>query len=105
MDFKSDDIELYAIVLLMIFLWWFIKNTIKFYHGEKKRVKHLHRFAKDGEVESQVELGEHYQKGKVVKKSCDRAAYWYNRAALSGDDEAKGYLEKFMQKRKGKKKC
>jgi len=105
MDFKSNDIELYAIVVLMIFLWWFIKNTIKFYHGEKKRVKNLHKFAKAGEVESQIELGEHYQKGRVVKKSCDRAAYWYNRAALSGDEDAQGYLQKFLKQRKGKKKC
>jgi TPR repeat protein len=84
-------------------LIWFIRNTIKFYHGEKRRVKNLHKFAKEGEVESQVELGKHYQKGNVVKKSCNRAAYWYNRAALSGDEEAKGYLEDFMKNKKGKK--
>jgi len=104
MDFNTSDIELYAIVFLIIFLWWFIRNTIKYYHGEKKRVKHLHKFAKEGEIESQVELGKHYQNGEVVKKSCERAAYWYNRASLNGDEEAKGYLKNFKEK-KGKKKC
>jgi len=103
MDFDTDNIELYVIIFLIVFLLWFIRNTIKFYYNEKKRVKRLHKFAKEGEVESQIALGEHYQKGKVVKKSCDRAAYWYNRAALSGDDEAKGYLEKFLDKKRGKK--
>jgi len=105
MDFYSNDMELYAIVLIFILLLWFIKNTIKFYHGEKKRVKNLHKFAKNGEVYSQIELGKHYQKGKVVKKSCDRAAYWYNRAALNGHKEAQGYLKKFMENKRGKKKC
>jgi len=104
MDFNNSDIEIYAIIVLTLFLWWFIRNTIKFYHGEKRRVKNLHRFAKDGEVESQVELGKHYQTGKVVKKSCQRAEYWYHIASLNGDEEAKGYLEKFREK-KGNKKC
>jgi len=103
--FNNEDIELYAIICLVIFLLWFIRNTIKFYYNEKKRVRRLHRFAKDGEIDSQVELGKHYQKGKVVKKSCDRAAYWYNRAALSGDEKAKGYLEKFLEKKRKGKKC
>jgi TPR repeat protein len=103
MQIDSENFELYVIIFLFIFLIWFIRNTIKFYHGEKRRVKNLHKFAKDGEVESQVELGKHYQKGKVVKKSCNRAAYWYNRAALSGDEEAKGYLEDFIKNKRGKK--
>jgi len=103
MQIDSENFELYVIIFLFIFLIWFIRNTIKFYHGEKRRVKTLHKFAKDGEIESQVELGKHYQKGNVVKKSCNTAAYWYNRAALSGDEEAKGYLEDFMRNKKGKK--
>jgi TPR repeat protein len=105
MSIDLDNIELYLIAFLILFLWWFIRNTIKFYYGEKKRVKNLHRFAKDGEVDAQVELAKHYQKGKVVKKSCDRALYWYNRASLSGSDEAKGYLQKFVEDKKGRGKC
>jgi TPR repeat protein len=103
MDFKSDNIELYVIIFVLFLLIWLIKDTIKFYYGEKRRVKNLHRFAKEGEIESQIELGKHYQKGKVVKKNCDRAAYWYNRAALSGDKEAKSHLEEFMKNRRGNK--
>ena len=105
MNFNQDNIELYAIAIIIIFLLWFIRHTIKYYYKEQKRLKHLHKFAKEGEVESQLELGKHYQKGKVVKKSCERAAYWYNRAALNGDEEAQGYLEKFMENQGGKKKC
>jgi TPR repeat protein len=104
MDFKISDIELYLIVVLAIFLWWFIRNTIKLYYGKKRRLKHLHKFAKEGEVESQVELGKHYQNGEIVDKSCQRAAYWYHRASLNGDSEAKEYLKKFKNK-KGNIQC
>ena len=100
-----ENLELYIIVGLFIFLIWFIFNTKKFYFGEKRKVKNLHRFAKWGEVEAQQKLAQYYQKGKMVKKSCDQAAFWYQKAAFSGDEKAKGYLQKFLDKRKNKGKC
>jgi len=33
-----------------------------------------------------------------VKKNCENAAFWYQKAAFSGDKDAKGYLEKFLDK-------
>ena len=48
-----ENVELYIIAGLAIFTLWFIFNTIKYYKGEKRKVKHLHRFAKEGEVEAQ----------------------------------------------------
>jgi len=101
-----EDIELYIIVVLFLFIIWFIFNTKKFYHGEKRKIKNLHRFAKEGEVEAQQDLAQRYQKGEMVKKSCDHAAFWYQKAAFSGDEKAKGYLQKFLDKRKKRKnKC
>ena len=101
-----ENIELYIIVVLVVFIVWFIFNTKNFYHGEKRKVKNLHRFAKEGESEAQHDLAHRYQKGKMVKKNCDQAAFWYQRAAFSGDEKAKGYLQKFLDKRKKRKnKC
>jgi len=101
-----EDIELYIIVVLFLFIIWFVLNTKKFYHGEKRKIKNLHRFAKEGEVEAQQDLALRYQKGKTVKKNCDRAAFWYQKAAFSGDEKAKGYLQKFLDKHKKRKnKC
>jgi TPR repeat protein len=101
-----ENIELYIIVFLIVFLIWFIFNTKKFYHGEKRKVKNLHRFAKEGEVEAQRDLAIRYQKGKMVKKSCNNAAFWYNKAALSGDEKAKNHLKNFLEKqKKHKNKC
>jgi TPR repeat protein len=99
------NIELYAIVILFLFTFWLIFNTIKYYRGEKRKVKNLHRFAKEGEVKAQQNLAKHYQKGDMVKKNCEKAAFWYQKAAFSGDDEAKGYLQKFLERHKQKNKC
>jgi len=100
-----ENFELYLIAGLIVFTLWFIFNTKKFYFGEKRKVKNLHRFAKEGEAEAQGHLARRYQKGKMVKKNCQQAAFWYQKAAFSGDEEAKGYLQKFLDKRKNKKKC
>ena len=102
MDFLKDveNVELYIIVALIIFTVWFILNTIKHYKGEKRKVKHLHRFAKEGEVEAQHTLAKRYQKGFAVKKSCQKAAFWYQRAAFSGDPDAKDLLEKVRKKKR-----
>ena len=87
-----ENIELYLIAGLVVFTLWFIFNTKKFYFGEKRKLKNLHHFAKEGDVEAQQELARHY----------DKAAFWYQKAALSGDEKAKGYLQKFLDNRKTK---
>ena len=97
---KIENIEIYAIVGLFIFIVWFTFNTIKYYKGEKRKVKHLHRFAKEGEAEAQHHLAKRYQKGYAVKKSCQKAAFWYQKAAFSGDENAKGVLEKMREKKR-----
>jgi len=101
-----EDIELYIIAALFMFMIWFIFNTKKFYYGEKRKLKNLHHFAKEGEVEAQQDLALRYHKGKMVKKSCGHAAFWYQKAAFSGDEKAKGYLQKFLENHKKRKnKC
>jgi len=65
---KYEDIELYALIGLFIFTVWFIVNTIKYYYGEKRKIRHLHRFAKEGERDAQYRLAKRYQKGDMVKK-------------------------------------
>ena len=105
---QVEDLEVYLFLFLLLFTLWFIRNTVKYYKGEKKKVKTLHRFAKEGEVESQRQLAKRYQKGYAVKKSCNRAAFWFQKAAYSGDEEAKEHLKSFLEKRNssGKdKKC
>ena len=102
MEFFEDleNIELYIIVALFIFTVWFILNTIKYYKGEKRKVKHLHRFAKEGEADAQHHLAKRYQKGFAVKKSCQKAAFWYQKAAFSGDPDAKSFLEKIRKNKR-----
>jgi TPR repeat protein len=100
-----ENLELYLILGLIVFTLWFILNTKKFYFGEKRKVKNLHHFAKAGDVDAQQKLAQYYQKGEMVKKSCDHAAFWYQRAAFSGDKKAKGYLQKFLDEHKNKRKC
>ena len=95
-----ENIELYIIGGFMIFTLWFILNTIKFYKGEKRNVKHLHRFAKEGEVDAQSNLAKRYEQGNMIKKSCNRAAFWYQKASLSGNKEAKESLETILKKKK-----
>ena len=101
---SMENIELYIIVGLFFFIIWFIFNTIKYYHGEKRKVKNLHRFAKEGEEDAQGSLARRYQKGDMVKKDCQKAAFWYQKADFSGNEEAKGSLEKFLENRKNKNK-
>ncbi len=95
-----ENIELYLIASLFVFTVWFILNTFKYYKGEKRKVKHLHRFAKEGEAEAQRHLAKRYQKGYAVKKSCQKAAFWYQKAAFSGDDDARGFLDKILKKKR-----
>jgi len=98
MDIKN--IELYIIVFLFFFIIWLIYNTVKYYKGEKRKVKHLHRFAREGESLSQYELAKRYAKGQAVKKSCQNAAFLSQKAAFSGDDDAQKLLDKILKKRR-----
>ena len=105
---KIEDLEVYILLFLSLFTLWFIRSTIKYYKGEKKKVKILHRFAKEGEVQSQFQLAKRFQKGIAVKKSCNQAAFWYQKAAYSGDEQAQEHLKKFLEKRsrsRDHKKC
>ena len=95
-----ENIELYMIVALSVLTIWFILNTIKYYKGEKRKVKHLHRFAKEGEVDAQHSLAHRYRKGHAVKKSCKKAAFWYQKAAFSGDNDARSVLEKIRENKR-----
>ncbi len=101
------NMELCIIIGLFFFIIWFIFNTIKYYRGEKRKVKNLHRFANEGETKAQGDLARCYQKGNRVKKNCQKAAFWYQRAVFSGDEEAKGPLQIFLEnhQNKNKKKC
>jgi len=100
-NFKGmENIELYMIVAFSVFTIWFIFNTVKYYKGEKRKVKNLHRFAKEGEVEAQHSLAHRYRKGHAVKKSCKKAAFWYQKAAFSGDNDARSLLEKIREKKR-----
>lgn len=95
-----EDIELYLMLFLIFFTFWFIMNTIKYYKGEKRKVKHLHRFAREGESLSQYELAKRYAKGQAVRKSCQNAAFLSQKAAFAGDDKAQALLDKILKKRK-----
>jgi TPR repeat protein len=93
------NIELYLIVVLFFFTLWFIYSTIKYYKGEKRKVKHLHRFARQGETLSQYELAKRYAKGQAVRKSCQNAASFSQKAAFSGDKDAQKLFEKIIKNR------
>ena len=95
-----ENIELYLIVFLILFTLWFMLNTVKYYKGEKRKVKHLHRFAREGESLSQYELAKRYAKGQAVRKSCQNAAFLSQKAAFSGDDRAQKLLDTILKKRK-----
>jgi TPR repeat protein len=94
-----EKFELYFIAILGLFTLWFIFNTIRYYRGEKRKVKHLHRFAKQGESLSQYELAKRYAKGQALQKNCKNAAYWSQKASFSGHSDAKSLFEKIMKKK------
>lgn len=95
-----ENIELYVLVFLAIFTLWFIVDTVKYYKGEKRKVKHLHRFAREGVSISQYELAKRYAKGQAVRKSCQNAAYLSQKAAFAGDKNAQKLLNKILKNRK-----
>ena len=77
-----ENIELYLIASLFVFTVWFILNTFKFYKGEKRKVKHLHRFAKEGEAEAQHHLAKRYQKGICRKKKLSKGSLLVSKGCL-----------------------
>ena len=95
-----ENIELYLIVFLFFFTLWFIWSTVRYYKGEKRKVKHLHRFAKEGESLSQYELAKRYAKGQAVRKNCQSAAFWSQKSLFSGNEDARPLLDKIMKKRR-----
>ena len=97
---QIENIELYVIIILFLFTLWFIRNTIKYYKGEKRKVKHLHRFAKEGESLSQYELAKRYAKGQAIRKNCQSAAFWSQKSLFSGNEDARPLFEKIMKKRR-----
>ncbi len=99
----NGEMELYLFLALLLFTLWFIRSTVKYYFGEKRKLRQMHRFAREGDLEAQQHLARRYRKGDMLPKSCERAAYWYQKAALSGDEEAKGFLETFLENHR--KKC
>ena len=88
------------IFLLVLFTIWFIANTIKYYKGEKRKVKHLHRFAREGESISQYELAKRYAKGMTVRKSLQNAAYLSQKSAFSGNENAQVLLDDILKNKK-----
>jgi TPR repeat protein len=100
-----ESLELSLIVGLFIVTVWLILHTLDYYRAQKRYVKNLHRFAREGEAEAQYALAQCYQKGHMVKKECHTAAFWYQKASFSGNKKAKGYLEHFMAQRLKQNRC
>ncbi len=98
-----QDLEIYLFGALALFTIWFIRHTINYYYAKKRMFRHMQRFAKEGDIDAQQYLARSYKKGDMVKKSCARAAFWYQKVAFSGDEEAKGFLEKYFENHR--KKC
>ena len=94
-----EDIELYIIGVLIIFILWLIINTIKYYRGEKRKIKHLHRFAKEGETLAQYHLAQRYYKGNMMKKNKRNAAFWSQKASFSGDKKAQALFDEIVKKK------
>ncbi len=99
-----QKVELYLIVILTIILIVLIVHTTRYYRGEKRKVKNLHRFANEGEVEAQLRLAECYEKGIVVKKDPQKAAFWRQKAIFSVDRRAKGAYRDILRIKRNQKK-
>ena len=105
---RYADIEFYALIGLFLFTVWFIADTVRYYRGQKRQIRHLYRFAREGEPDAQITLAQRYQKGNMVRKSCQNALFWYQKAAFTDDERGKSYFKKFLDSygRRGyKNKC
>lgn len=52
----------------------------------------LQRLAEQGDLQSQFNLAERYREGIEINIDCDKAIYWYNKAANKGDIAAQSNL-------------
>jgi hypothetical protein len=84
-----ENFELYLIVIIILLLVGLIINTFTYHKGKKRKIKNLHRFANDGEIEAQEDLAKHYEKGDMVKKDKDKADFWHQRASFTSDKIAR----------------
>lgn len=103
----SEDFEMYLVLGLFLFLCWLSFATFRYYRQEKRKIKYLHHIAAEGGAYAKYELAKHYREGKIVKKNCQKAAFWYQKAAFCGDKQAEGYLKIFLENRRkyGKLDC
>jgi TPR repeat protein len=99
-----EKLELYLIVIIIVILIALVLNTIKYYKGEKRKVKNLHRFAKDGERDAQKDLAKHYEEGYIVKKDTKKAAFWHLKASITEKQISKAPLSNLSREHTKKKK-
>jgi len=99
-----ENFELYLIVIFIVVLIGLLLNTFTYYKGEKRKVKNLHRFAKEGEKDAQYHLAKHYEKGKMVKKDTQKAAFWYQKASFSEEKLVKDTLSDVLSQNTNQKK-
>ena len=92
------NIELYLTLVITLVVIYLIINTIFYYKCEKRKVKYLHRFAKNGEVDAQRELAKRYYSGNFLPKNRQLSAFWCQKALFAGDTTAKDFLDKILQK-------
>ena len=83
------DLEIYILLILFFFTIWYIVDTFHYAKGEKRKVKNLHRFAKEGEKDAQKDLAKCYEKGYVVKQNSRIAAYWRQLASFDDKHQSK----------------
>ena len=95
---ESGKIEIYLFYILLLFTLWYIYSTIRYYYAQKRKLRWMHRFAKEGDVEAQYHLAKRYRKGDIVPKSPQRAIFWYQKAAFSGNSEARKVFNEVMKK-------
>jgi TPR repeat protein len=95
--------ELYLTAVVFVVTIGMIIHTVRYFKGKRRLLKHMKRFAKEGDGDAGLFVADEYRKGDVVKKNCDGARFWYHKAALDGNEEAKKRLSSFDDK--SKKRC
>ncbi len=93
-----QDIEFYATILLALFTIGFIRYTYRYYKAGKTKIRRMHRYANEGDVQAQEFLAHEYEKGEFVPKDCKRAAFWYTKASIGGSKKAKSFLQRYREK-------
>jgi TPR repeat protein len=95
-----EDLELYLTLILFIATVALTMHTYRYYKAKKRIFKDMKRFAKEGDADASVYVAEEYRKGDIVKKSCDKALFWYVKAACDGSEEAKRKAEMLKKEEK-----